>query len=261
MQIPDITVTRISLVNHYTGTKPTFSSQIRQTHIFGYQFSGRYVHTFEKGELVFQTGSVFFIHAREAYKVKTEEIGTSICFCFTCAEELDISSFVVDCSGQTDLPALFEKAHIDWQRHSPQHRSIAFANLYQAIVQFNRFYDKKYLSSGTRQRLEKVVSYIYSNLEKDLSLPRLSQVAGISQRRLRTIFQEYYQMSPQQYVMRRRLQTACKYIKTDLYTLQEVAELVGFADSYYFNRCFKKEIGVSPRQYQKLHCQEVASSG
>ena len=261
MLIPNITVTHISLVNNYTGTKPTFSSQIRQTHMFGYQFSGHYSHKVENGELEFTAGSVFFIHAKDAYTVKTRQIGTSICFCFTCAEALDIPSFVVDCTGQTQLPALFEKAHIDWLCHSAQHRSVAFANLYNAIVRFNGFYDKKYLSSGTRERLDKVVSYIYANLDKSLTLPQLSQIAGVSDRRLRTIFQETYRMSPQQYIMKARMQTACGYIKTDLYSLQEVAELVGFEDIYYFNRCFKKQIGASPRQYQKLHRQEVRSNG
>ena len=260
MLIPNITVTNISLVNSYTGTKPAFSSQIRHTHMFGYQLSGHYTHTFEKRELDFTAGSVFFIHAKDAYTVKTRQIGTSICFCFTCAEELDLPSFAVDCTGQTQLASLFEKAHIDWLRHSDQHRSIAFSNLYSAIVQFNRFYDKKYLSSGTRERLDKVVGFIYGNLEKDLPLTELSRVAGISDRRLRTIFQEYYRMSPQQYIMKARLQMACKYIKSGLYTLQEVAEQVGFEDIYYFNRCFKKGIGLSPRQYQKLHCQEVLSN-
>lgn len=261
MQIPNITVQRISLVNRYIGTKPTFSSQIRDTHIFGYQFSGHYEHTFERGKLEFKAGSVFFIHAKEAYKVKTKEIGSSICFCFTCAEELELPSFVVDCAGETKLAALFEKAHVDWLRHSAQHRSIAFANLYNAIVLFNQFYDKKYFSSGVRGRLDSVVSYIFSNIRENLTLSALAEVAGVSERRLRTIFREYYHMSPQQYVMNQRMRLACGYIKTDLYTLQEVAEQVGFEDIYYFNRCFKKQVGVSPKQYKKMYCQEGTSHG
>lgn len=261
MLIPDITVSRISLVNYYVGTKPEFSSQIRDTHIFGYQFSGHYEHTFAKGKLDFKADCVFFIHAKESYKVKTRQIGNSICFCFTCAEDLDLESFVIDCAGETKLAALFEKAYVDWTKHAHQHRSIAFANLYNAIVQVNRFYDKKYVSFGTRQRLDAVVSYIHANLQRQLPLETLAEVAGISDRRLRTIFQEYYHMSPQQYIMAQRMHLACKYIRTDLYSLQEVAELVGFEDIYYFNRCFKKQVGVSPRQYKKMHCQEGVENG
>ncbi len=261
MLIPDITVSRISLVNHYVGTKPYFSSQIRQTHIFGYQFSGHYEHTFARRRLDFKAGCVFFIHAKESYKVKTKQIGDSICFCFTCAEDLDLESFVIDCAGETKLAALFEKAYIDWTKHSAQHHFTAFANLYNAIVQVNRFYDKKYVSSGIRQRLDKVTGYIFSNLQKNITLQSLAQVAGVSERRLRTVFQEYYHMSPRQYVMTQRMGMARKYIRTDLYTLQEVAELVGFEDIYYFNRCFKKQVGVSPRQYQKMHCQEGMGNG
>lgn len=256
MLIPNITVSRITLVNHYVGTKESFDSISRDVHLFGYQFTGHYAHTFGKRKIDLKANTLFFINAKDSYKVKTKEIGNSICFAFDCVEDLDLESFAVDCSGETKLATLFEKAYINWNRHSEQHRSIAFADLYNAIVQVNRFYDRKYVSSDVRERLDTVVSYIFSNIHTNITLPQLAEVVGISDRRLRTMFQEYYHMSPQQYIMSQRMQLACRYIKTDLYTLQEVADMVGFTDIYYFNRCFKKHIGASPRQYKKIRWQE-----
>ena len=261
MLIPNITIKRISLVNKYVGTKEVFDSASRNVHLFGYQFTGHYAHTFGRRKLDFNANTVFFINAKDSYKVKTKEIGNSICFCFDCVEDLSLESFSVDCSGETKIGTLFEKAYIDWNRHSEQHRNIAFANLYNAIVQVNRFYDRKYVSSDVRERLDMVISFIFSNIHTNITLPKLAEVAGISDRRLRTMFQEYYHMPPQQYIMSQRMQLACRYIKTDLYTLQEIADMVGFSDIYYFNRCFKKYIGASPRQYyKKICCQEEQGS-
>jgi AraC-like DNA-binding protein len=46
-----------------------------------------------------------------------------------------------------------------------------------------------------------------------------------------------------------RLKKAIALITEKDYRLNEVAFLVGFSSQSYFNRCFKKVYGVSPKEY------------
>ena len=40
------------------------------------------------------------------------------------------------------------------------------------------------------------------------------------------------------------------FVLNDL-SLSEIAELTGFSDEYYFNRFFKKRVGITPAKYRK----------
>jgi AraC-like DNA-binding protein len=36
------------------------------------------------------------------------------------------------------------------------------------------------------------------------------------------------------------------------FLVTDIASLVGFSDPYYFSKCFKKVVGISPSQYRTL---------
>ena len=37
------------------------------------------------------------------------------------------------------------------------------------------------------------------------------------------------------------------------YTIQEIADIVGYGDALYFGRLFKREMGMTPSQYRKQY--------
>jgi AraC-like DNA-binding protein len=56
-------------------------------------------------------------------------------------------------------------------------------------------------------------------------------------------------------VTQRRLISAKSLIEQEI-PLEDVGRRVGFSDYSTFYRAFKKEFGISPRQYRKLQHQE-----
>ena len=56
-------------------------------------------------------------------------------------------------------------------------------------------------------------------------------------------------------VTQRRLISAKSFIEQEI-PLEDVGRRVGFSDYSTFYRAFKKEFGISPRQYRKLQHQE-----
>lgn len=250
MRIPDITVTNILIVNRYRGTRPTWSATKRPVHTLCYQLSGVYDHSFPNKTLTFREDTLVFLNANEPYNVTTREVGVSISFHFTCLEDDLPESFAFDCKNEPAIKALFEKAYHDWNKTDEAHRYQAFANLYQAILKVNQIFNKKYASASTRKVLENALMYINENLSSPITVIDISEAAGVGERQLRKIFNQQLHTTPSEYLLSRRINLACSYLKTRAYSLQEIAEMVGFQDKYYFSRCFKRILGVSPRKYQ-----------
>jgi AraC-like DNA-binding protein len=49
------------------------------------------------------------------------------------------------------------------------------------------------------------------------------------------------------------LKHACWLLDTTALPIREIGNTVGYDDPYYFPRAFSNLMGLSPRQYRKLH--------
>lgn len=99
--------------------------------------------------------------------------------------------------------------------------------------------------------VEKVRRYIEEHYAEDLTLNQLAALVNANEYYLSHAFKKITHYSPQQYILRRRIGKAqCLLIYTSL-PLTEIAARVGYEDSNYFSRVFKKIIGMSPNLYRK----------
>jgi AraC-like DNA-binding protein len=48
------------------------------------------------------------------------------------------------------------------------------------------------------------------------------------------------------------MERACYLLDISGISIKDVSSTLGYEDSYYFSRLFKKIIGVAPRQYRNL---------
>lgn len=53
------------------------------------------------------------------------------------------------------------------------------------------------------------------------------------------------------YLNKFRVEKAARYLKESDYTITEIALKVGFEDSNYFSKIFKKYMGKTPREYKQ----------
>ena len=83
--------------------------------------------------------------------------------------------------------------------------------------------------------------------DSELKIDRLHRLCGISDTYFRKIFASQFRMSPQEYVLTKRISQAKSIIENgDFDTIRGVAEAVGYTDPLYFSKTFKKMQGVSP---------------
>ena len=58
-------------------------------------------------------------------------------------------------------------------------------------------------------------------------------------------------LSPVDFIREMRVKRAKQLIDSGEYNISTVAYMAGFNDPKYFSKCFKKQFGVSPSEYNK----------
>lgn len=85
-----------------------------------------------------------------------------------------------------------------------------------------------------------------SPLAEDLS--SISIQLMVSQRQLYRLAHMAFGISFHQQLIKLRMQSAMVYLLTTNKSIQQISELTGYKDPYYFRKAFKKCFGLSPRQ-------------
>lgn len=99
--------------------------------------------------------------------------------------------------------------------------------------------------------VDKCIAYISHNLKGDCSVQSLSNHFNVSNNYIYKSFMYVIHESPSKYVTRIRMLRAKSLLLTNLFTVEEVAEEVGYATLAHFSRVFKEHMNCSPREYRK----------
>lgn len=129
------------------------------------------------------------------------------------------------------------------------------------ILQVHALIWKHYLKtlSGTEKACEylnQIQAYIEDHLTQDISPYGIAQALHISHSHLCRIVKQAYRLTPTALINRSRL---CLAEQLLLYMpalpITEIASQTGFSDDSYFIRLFKKENGMTPKQFRSKYGQ------
>lgn len=95
------------------------------------------------------------------------------------------------------------------------------------------------------QHVIKISNYISENFNNTIALKTLSNLVSLSIPYMCRIFKKYTGSTIVDYINQIRCQKAISLISCG-YSITDVALMVGFNDSNYFSRIFKKVVGVAP---------------
>lgn len=107
------------------------------------------------------------------------------------------------------------------------------------------------LKTENPELLDNVVSYIETHLSNKITLADTAARFFVSESTIGQTFQKKMHVSFYHYVTQRRLIAAKSMILKES-NLDILSEKVGFTDYSTFYRAFKKEFGISPREYRNL---------
>jgi AraC family transcriptional regulator len=99
----------------------------------------------------------------------------------------------------------------------------------------------------SRQQLLRVNAYIDDHLDRDLSIARLADVAGLSASHLKSMFRRSTGMPVHAYVIRRRVEHARTLLRRGELPPSRIALESGFAHQSHMARWMRRLLGVTPK--------------
>ncbi len=95
------------------------------------------------------------------------------------------------------------------------------------------------------------IRFIRDNVSSRIGVSHVVKHTGISQRTLFRRFNEYLGHSIEAEIVQTRMERAKTLLRETTMTLNAVAQSVGFMNSEYFIRAFRRECGMTPKQYRQ----------
>ncbi len=96
----------------------------------------------------------------------------------------------------------------------------------------------------------RVEDYIEAHLDAPIRISDLAAVAGLSEFHFARMFKLSKGEAPHSFVQRRRMERAKQLLTQTRMPMTELALLCGFASQSHFAACFRKQVGLTPRQFR-----------
>ncbi len=111
-------------------------------------------------------------------------------------------------------------------------------------------HDEQYLKPTARGLVEKAAAYVREHYaDPDLSVQKLSDKANVSACYFRRLFTASFGVPPSKFITSVRVAKAKELMLCALYSLPQIAELVGFSSAPHLCKVFKSETGYTPNKW------------
>ncbi|TSD63837.1 AraC family transcriptional regulator [Inquilinus sp. KBS0705] len=107
------------------------------------------------------------------------------------------------------------------------------------------------LNPNKEENFDKVIRFLKDNIERSVSLKEIAAVANLSTAHFCSSFTKITGLSPIEYFNHLKIQKACQLLQFSRHRVNEIAQLVGISDPYYFSRLFTRTMGLSPKEYRQ----------
>ncbi|MGA3093251.1 MAG: AraC family transcriptional regulator [Terriglobales bacterium] len=102
----------------------------------------------------------------------------------------------------------------------------------------------------TRIKARRILDYIESSLDRELTLGELARVVDLSLHHFARMFKQTIGMTPHTYVLARRVERSKRMLRTSRASLVEIGLSAGFASQSHFTSTFHRMVGTTPAAFQ-----------
>lgn len=153
-------------------------------------------------------------------------------------------------SIQSRLIRLLEEFHSNrYGRNAAVYLALNDLLLYMNRIIYEREHP---VVSGSGDLMQEITLFIDEHLTEDLSLDVLADHVCLSKYYIAHYFKDSLGISIHQYITKKRLQSCSEAIAAGS-DITRTFDEYGFRDYSSFYRMFRKEYGMSPREYQEAH--------
>lgn len=108
-------------------------------------------------------------------------------------------------------------------------------------------------------RLMPIWKAVGADLAFPWTLTDLSDIVGVTPEQVRRLCQRELGCSPMHHVTEIRMRAAASLLASDFYTVEAVAERIGYENAFAFSTAFKRRMGMTPSDFRR-HTPSVAST-
>lgn len=155
-------------------------------------------------------------------------------------------------NGNEIVSAIFESEHDGYHSLYRQH------SVY-AIVKWLKQLEKGLLAAFTDscQTYQNSLSarccqYINEHINERIYLQDIANFLDISPNYLSQVFKKHMQLGISEYIAAKKIEASKPLLQKTNMKIYEISEQLGFESSFYFSKVFKKNVGVSPKDYRNL---------
>jgi len=127
-------------------------------------------------------------------------------------------------------------------------RTIGNLHLFLAAI-YDETRDKA-ASAPTHNMIDEALTYIHNNFSYEISFEWLAKQLAVSRAHFFRLFKAQTGLSPQQYLVRYRIERAQKLLYRSALGVTEIAHSCGFNDLSHFSRIFRAYVGCAPGAYR-----------
>jgi AraC family L-rhamnose operon transcriptional activator RhaR/AraC family L-rhamnose operon regulatory protein RhaS len=129
---------------------------------------------------------------------------------------------------------------------------MATALFMELVGYLSRCYDRsRHPDSRALLRLAETITHLETHLSQPINLDEMASRADMSKRSFIRAFRAATNRTPVAYLIQLRINRAAALLRHGDDSITAIAFKVGFSDSNYFTRQFRKVMGISPRHYRQ----------
>ena len=111
----------------------------------------------------------------------------------------------------------------------------------------------EYIENNEDRKVVRILDYINQNFHSSLTAADIARNCYCSESYLNHTFKREIGVNIREYINNLRIKYAVLYLKNTERNVTDIAYSIGFNDSNYFSKVFTRHMGVSPREFRKLH--------
>lgn len=227
----------------YPGRLPTYELM--------YYISGETTLTFDGKSFEMTPGSILYLPKgldNNEFTVKVKKDFSLYNIYFDTAEQPPQTAIQIT-SVYDELKSSYEKIYRTWlgKREGYYYKCMQLA---YGIFDRVRQIQVRYMPGSKQTYLSAAEEYIASHYcDLNFDFDRLVDLSGLSYSYFKKLFVDKFGCPPVKYVNRLKIRRACELLQTGHFSVSEIAKLCGYENVYYFSNVFKKQMGVSPKNY------------
>ena len=130
-------------------------------------------------------------------------------------------------------------------------KPVVFKKAMEIIAQHVGDKEKAQYGSGIDGKIARIKDYIRRNGDKKITLKDAAGLVCLCPKYLSRVFQEKTKTGFNEYALSLKVENSLHYLEKTDYTVEQIAEKLGYLNSESFIRLFKRVRGETPAEYRK----------